>query len=65
MKYTLYGFKRSSATWRVKNVLAYKGISFNNIEINLIKSENKTDEFQKINPAMRVPLLHITEEDGS
>ena len=61
MKLTLYGFRKSSATYRVKNVLNHKGIPFEQVEIDLIKFQHQTEQYRKVNPALRVPCLHWTE----
>ena len=56
---SLYGMRRSSATLRVKNVMVHKGLLWQDYEIDLLKRQNESAEYQKINPAMRVPFLII------
>ncbi|KAI9311258.1 glutathione S-transferase [Dichotomocladium elegans] len=57
-KLTLYHYFRSSASWRVRLVFEWKGVSYDKIAINLLKKENLTNpEFAKVNPSRRVPAL--------
>ncbi|KAL7556240.1 hypothetical protein ACA910_017463 [Epithemia clementina (nom. ined.)] len=55
----LYGFWRSSSTWRVRIVLAAKSISYETIPINLEKGENKSADYLVKNPLGQVPLLEL------
>jgi maleylacetoacetate isomerase len=56
---TLYHYWRSSCSWRVRWVLAIKGISYESTTVNLLKSEQKSGEFLHINPAGQVPVLIV------
>lgn len=55
----LYGYWRSSATYRVRIALSLKNISYQSIEINLIEKggEQHSDYFHALNPAELVPVL--------
>jgi len=53
----LYSYWRSTASWRVRIVLNLKKIKFEYKEINLLKGEQKTEEFLSINPNGRIPTL--------
>lgn len=55
----LYGFWRSSATWRIRWALELKKIPFVYVPINLLKNENLEPAFLKLNPSGRLPLLEI------
>ncbi|XP_072284510.1 maleylacetoacetate isomerase isoform X2 [Pyxicephalus adspersus] len=57
----LFGYFRSSCTWRVRIALALKGIEYDHHIINLIKDggQQLTDEYQQVNPMMQVPALRI------
>lgn len=59
--FVLYGYWRSSSSWRVRCALAAKGIKYKTIPINLLKAEHKAPEFLKINPLGQVPLLEYTD----
>ena len=47
----MFGYWRSSASWRVRLFLAHKGIKYEYIPTNLLKNEHKTDEYAKLNPS--------------
>jgi len=57
----LYSYFRSSCTWRVRIVLAWKGIEYEQRSVHLIKDggEQFTEEFKKVNPMSQVPALVI------
>lgn len=56
---TLYTYWRSSASWRVRLGLHLKGIPFTAIPINLVKGEQREEEYKKINPNATVPSLVV------
>lgn len=60
----LYGFWRSTATWRVRIGLALKGIEYTYRPIDLIRDggDQHSDEYRTKNPMRQVPLLEL--EDG-
>lgn len=56
----LYTYWRSSASWRVRIALALKGISYKSTCINLVKEEQKSEEYVKeINSNATVPSLVV------
>ncbi|NP_001088856.1 glutathione S-transferase zeta 1 L homeolog [Xenopus laevis] len=57
----LYGYFRSSCTWRVRIALAFKGIEYDQQAINLVKDGGLqlSDEYKQVNPMQQVPALHI------
>jgi len=57
----LYGYWRSSSTWRVRVALAAKGLSYETIPIDLLKSEQKAESYLLKNPLGQVPLLECTD----
>ncbi|EER14378.1 glutathione-S-transferase theta, GST, putative, partial [Perkinsus marinus ATCC 50983] len=57
----LYSYFRSSAAYRVRIALNYKGLPYETIPINLVKGEHKTPEYKKIHPAMLLPALVTTD----
>jgi maleylpyruvate isomerase len=61
----LYGYWRSSATWRVRIALAHKGIAYEYVPVHLVRDggEQHSDTYRRLNPMEQVPLLEI-EEDG-
>ncbi len=61
----LYGYWRSSCSWRVRAALELKGIEYENLPVNLIKDggEQHTDSYVAKNPMQQVPVLEF-ERDG-
>ena len=53
----LYSYFRSSASYRVRIALHYKGLPFEYIPVHLVKAEQRSDEYVKINPMKHVPAL--------
>lgn len=58
-KTVLYGYYRSSATYRLRMALNLKKVPFEIVPINLLKGEQKSEEYAKVNPHMTVPSLKI------
>ncbi len=56
---TLYDYHRSSASYRVRIALNLKGIAWSRIPINLLASEQLSDEHRSRNPQGQVPMLDI------
>jgi maleylpyruvate isomerase len=66
----LYSYWRSTSSWRVRLALALKGIDYEYAAIDLLPLVNNTTntlpaEYHAKNPLEQVPLLEVTEEDGS
>ena len=55
----LYGYWRSGASWRLRIALNLKKIEYKYEAINLVKGEQKSEEFMKKNPTGLVPVLEI------
>lgn len=53
----LFGYWRSSATYRVRIALALKGLDYDYAPVNLLKGEQKTDAYRAKNPTGLVPTL--------
>ncbi|XP_019374290.1 PREDICTED: maleylacetoacetate isomerase isoform X1 [Gavialis gangeticus] len=60
-KPVLYSYFRSSCSWRVRIALALKGITYDQVPVNLLKDggQQLTAEFQVVNPMQQVPALKI------
>ncbi|XP_039062680.1 glutathione S-transferase zeta class-like [Hibiscus syriacus] len=56
-KLGLYSYWQSSCSWRVRFALNLKGISYEYKAVNLLKGEQFTPEFEKLNPLHFVPVL--------
>ncbi|XP_019374291.1 PREDICTED: maleylacetoacetate isomerase isoform X2 [Gavialis gangeticus] len=61
VKPVLYSYFRSSCSWRVRIALALKGITYDQVPVNLLKDggQQLTAEFQVVNPMQQVPALKI------
>ncbi|AOF98670.1 maleylacetoacetate isomerase (plasmid) [Blastomonas sp. RAC04] len=57
--FTLHGFYRSSASYRVRIALGLKGLKFDSIEYNLRNKEQLAPEYLALNPQGLVPALAI------
>lgn len=58
--FTLYTYWRSSCTWRVRIALHYKGLTYTPQYVNLLKGEQSTDEYGRINPFHTIPTLVVS-----
>lgn len=58
---TLYDFNGAPSPRRAKMFLTEKGLSFDNIQIDIRKGEQMSEDYRKINPRCTVPAL-ITED---
>ena len=57
----LHGYFRSSTSYRLRIALELKGLDYDYLPVNLVKSEQKSEAFTSRNPFGTVPLL---EADG-
>ncbi len=57
----LYGYFRSSTSYRLRIALGLKGLEFENVPVNLVTAENKDAAFTVRNPFGSLPML---EADG-
>ena len=55
----LYGYYRSTASWRVRIALNLKGIDYERAPVNLLDREQKEAAYRQINPQGFVPTLEI------
>jgi len=55
----LYDYYRSSAAYRVRIALNIKGIAYESRPVNLLESEQKSEEYRAINPQGFVPMLEM------
>lgn len=53
----LYGYWRSSTSYRVRIALNLKGLAYDTVPVNLLQSEQKGDAYRKVNTQGRVPTL--------
>jgi len=55
----LYDYYRSSAAYRVRIGLNLKGVDYESRPINLVESEQASDDYRALNPQGLVPMLEI------
>lgn len=55
----LYSYFRSSAAYRVRIALNYKGIEYQQVPVNLLDDEQNSKEYLAINPLGLVPALEL------
>jgi maleylacetoacetate isomerase len=55
----LYDYYRSSAAYRVRIALNMKGIDYEKRPVNLLESEQESEEYRALNPQGFVPMLEI------
>jgi maleylpyruvate isomerase len=60
---TLYGYYRSTASWRVRLALALKGLSFDTVPVHLGQGAQADPAFRTLNPQGFVPALKL--DDGT
>ena len=53
----LYGYWRSSASYRVRIALHWKGLAFENVPVSLLRGEQRREEYLHVNPQGLVPTL--------
>jgi maleylacetoacetate isomerase len=53
----LYNFSRSSASYRVRIIANLKGITYDDVSINLMRGESRHPSYEAMNPQGRVPTL--------
>jgi glutathione S-transferase len=56
---TLYSYWRSSASWRIRIVLALKDIKYTLVPISLIAGEHLAPEYLAVNPTGALPALKL------
>ena len=55
----LYSYWRSSASWRVRIVLQWKGVEYEYRNIDLLNNSQNSEDYKKNNPMGRVPALIV------
>ncbi|AYA63757.1 maleylacetoacetate isomerase [Alteromonas sp. RKMC-009] len=65
MSLKLYGYWRSSATYRVRIAMNLKGLDYEYVPVHLVKEggEQTHEVFKRLNPAQLVPALVDDDED--
>lgn len=56
---SLYTYWRSSASHRVRLALGYKGLTYTPVFVNLLKGEQRGDDYRQKNPIGHLPCLVV------
>ncbi|WP_170763534.1 maleylacetoacetate isomerase [Ruegeria lacuscaerulensis] len=59
----LYGYWRSTTSYRVRIALNLKGVSYETVPVNLVTGEQRAPDYVALNPGKGVPALVL--DDGS
>ncbi|MFM2153296.1 MAG: glutathione S-transferase zeta 1 [Pseudomonadota bacterium] len=61
MTVRLYNYFRSSASWRVRIALAWKGLPYEYVSVNLVANggEQWSEAYRQVNPLRAVPTLEL------
>lgn len=59
MDLALHGYWRSSPSWRVRIALAWKGLAYRYVPVNILEGEHHRPEHLALNPQGRVPVLVV------
>lgn len=59
----LYGYYRSTSSYRVRIALALKGLDYQALPVNLLKGEQRGSDYLALNPEGRVPALRTDQGD--
>lgn len=57
--FVLYSYWRASCPWRIRIALNLKGIEYKIVPINLLKGEDESESYLKINPHGKIPTLEF------
>jgi maleylpyruvate isomerase len=60
----LYGYWRSTSSWRVRLALHLKGVDFEYQPVHLARGEQWGEAYASINPRNEVPVLEVEEQGG-
>jgi maleylacetoacetate isomerase len=55
----LYGYWRSGSSWRVRIAMAWKNMDYDQSPVNLLKGEQRGDDFTARNPQQLLPSITI------
>lgn len=60
----LYGYWRSTSTWRVRIALNLKGLEYAYQPVHLARGEQWKEAYRHVNPRNEVPVLEVEERGG-
>jgi len=59
--YKLYSMQRSGNSYKVRLALAFLGVPYHAVEVDILRGESRTPDFLAKNPSGQVPLLEVEE----
>lgn len=62
---TLYSYYYSSASWRIRAVLALKKIAYKYQDVKLLDGQQHSNDYASVNPMHQVPSLKVEFDDGN
>jgi len=54
---SLYDHPLSGNCYKVRLLLSHLGVPYERITVDIFKGENKTEEFKKLNPYLKIPVI--------
>lgn len=57
--YKLYSFQGSGNCYKIELLLNQLGLEYESVDVDILKGESRTEDFLKINPNGRVPVLQV------
>ena len=57
----LYDYLPSGNSYKVRLLMAYLGLKYEHIGVDIIKGETQTADFKAVNPAAQIPLLELSD----
>ena len=61
--YKLYGDMLSGNCYKIKLIMSFLEIDHEWIHVDILANETHTDEFKKMNPNTRIPVLELGEKE--
>ena len=57
----LYDYLPSGNSYKVRLMMAYLGLTYEHVGLDIIKGETQTDGFKAVNPVGQIPLLELSD----
>lgn len=57
----LYDYLPSGNSYKVRLMMAYLGLTYQHIGVDIIKGETQTEDFKAVNPVGQIPLLELSD----
>ena len=60
-QYTVYGHVKSGNCFKIKLLMEFLGVEYEWHSINILAGETRTDEFAKLSPKKKIPVLQLSD----